>query len=67
VSVVGTFAPSTDVRSTAAFGGDRTSASGRPRTEFGPPAVICKHSRDLPIAALVTDRAMEAWYHLSIA
>jgi hypothetical protein len=26
-----------------------------------------QHSRDLPIAALVTDRAMEAWYHPSIA
>jgi hypothetical protein len=30
-------------------------------------AVFGEHSRDLPIAALVTDRVMEAWYHPSIA
>jgi hypothetical protein len=26
-----------------------------------------KHPRDLPIGLFVTDRAMEAWYHASIA
>ena len=31
------------------------------------PNGLREHSRDLPIAALVTDRAMEAWYHPSIA
>jgi hypothetical protein len=35
-------------------------------TEFDPQLVIRKHSLDLPIG-LVTDRAMEAWYHPSIA
>jgi hypothetical protein len=37
----------------------------------GTQAVIRKHSHDLPIgtclSALVTDHAMEAWYHPSIA
>jgi len=31
------------------------------------PSGLREHSRDLPIAALFTDRAMEAWYDLSIA
>ena len=31
------------------------------------PNGLREHSRDLPIAALVTDRAMEAWYDSSIA
>jgi len=36
------------------------------KTDFDPVG-LREHSRDLPIAALVTDRAMEAWYHPSIA
>jgi hypothetical protein len=35
-------------------------------TDFDPNG-LREHSRDLPIAALVTDRVMEAWYHPSIA
>jgi hypothetical protein len=35
------------------------------KTDFDPN--LREHSRDLPIAALFTDRAMEAWYHASIA
>jgi hypothetical protein len=31
------------------------------------PSAFRENARDLPIAALVTDRAMEAWYHPSIA
>ena len=31
------------------------------------PNGLREHSRDLLIAALVADRAMEAWYHASIA
>jgi hypothetical protein len=30
-----------------------------------PQSIIRKHSRDLPMG--ITDRAMEAWYHSSIA
>jgi hypothetical protein len=36
------------------------------KTDFDPNG-LREHARDLPIAALVTDRAMEAWYHPSIA
>jgi len=36
------------------------------KTDFDPNG-LQKHSRDLSIAALVTDRAIEAWYHPSIA
>jgi hypothetical protein len=36
------------------------------KTDFDPNG-LREHSRDLPIAALVTDVAMEAWYHPSIA
>jgi len=36
-------------------------------TEFDSPSGLREHSRDLLIAALVTDRVMEAWYHPSIA
>jgi hypothetical protein len=36
------------------------------KTDFDPNG-LREHSRDLPIAALVTDWAMEAWYDLSIA
>ena len=32
------------------------------KTDFDPNG-LREHSRDLPIAALVTDRAIEAWYH----
>ena len=40
------------------------SLSGKPDIE---PKRSLEHSRDLPIGPLVTDRAMEAWYHPSIA
>jgi hypothetical protein len=36
------------------------------KTDFDPNG-LREHSRDLPIAALVTDRPMEVWYHPSIA
>jgi hypothetical protein len=36
------------------------------KTDFDPNG-LREHSRDLPIAALVTGRVMEAWYHPSIA
>ena len=36
------------------------------KTDFDPNG-LREHSRDLPIAALFTDRAMEAWYRPSIA
>jgi hypothetical protein len=32
------------------------------KTDFDPNG-LREHARDLPIAALVTDRAMEVWYH----
>jgi hypothetical protein len=35
------------------------------KTDFDPNG-LREHSRDLPIAALVTDRAMETWYHPSV-
>jgi hypothetical protein len=40
--------------------------AGREHGRTIPLAVFAKHSRDLPIAALVTDRAMETWYHPSV-
>jgi hypothetical protein len=33
------------------------------KTDFDPRASLREHSRDLPIAALVTDWAMKTWYH----
>jgi hypothetical protein len=48
------------------FLGEKRSCSGHHRkTDFDPNG-LREHSRDLPIAALVTDRAMETWYHPSI-
>jgi hypothetical protein len=46
---------------------EKRSCSGYHRkTDFDPNG-LREHSRDLPIAALVTDRAMEACYHPSVA
>ena len=49
------------------FLAEKRSYSGHPRKDDFDPNGLQNHSRDLPIAALVTDHAMETWYHFSIA
>ena len=48
------------------WGKSGRAASITSKTGFDPNG-LREHSRDLPIAALFTDRAMEAWYDPSIA